>query len=364
MTRFTINGQSAETAPGTTILKAAREVGIAIPSLCNHPDLTPYGGCQLCMVEVKGEPKLIQSCTREVRDGMVIQTETPRLHKAQRAILELLLSMYYDRQVKRDPPEDNELIRWARHLKVSIPKQIASAPRYPVDSDPNPFIRVDMNKCILCTRCVRACAEIQGRYVWGIQGKGVEAHIAAGMGENMLDARCESCGACVAYCPTGALANKMNYGLARANQVTRATTICGYCGVGCTVDLLVRENKVIGVASNPNGAVNGMALCVKGRYGYDFIHHPDRVLWPRIRRYLVDCGPKCREGAAWDWVETDWETALQLTADRLREARDSSGPDSVGILTSAKCTNEENYLMNKLARQVMGTHNLDHCARL
>jgi len=364
MISFTINGQVVEAAPGMTVLTAARQAGITIPTLCAHPDLTPYGGCQLCMVEVKGEPKLAQSCTKEVRAGMEVRTETLKVRDARRTILELLLSLYYDNHPSASDAEDNELIHWARHYGLSIRKGMASATRYPVDSDPNPFIRVDLNKCIMCTRCVRACAEIQGRFVWGIQGRGIDAHIAAGNGEDMLDARCESCGACVAYCPTGALSNRMSFGLDGSRQVSRATTICGYCGVGCTLDLLVKNEKVIGVASNPKGAVNGMALCVKGRYGYDYIHHPERLSRPKVRRYLLEGGAKDRTGPAWDWVDTDWDTALQLTADRLRSTRDTTGPDSIGILSSAKCTNEENYLMNKLARQVIGTHNLDHCARL
>ena len=250
--------------------------------------------------------------------------------------------------------------------------------RYPVNSDPNPFIRVDLNKCILCRRCVLACAEIQVRDVWGVAGRGFDEKIVAGADTTMLEARCESCGQCVAYCPTGALSNKMNYGMARAHQVKKVTTTCSYCGVGCQFDLLVKDNKVIGVQSNPNAPVNGMALCVKGRYGYDYIHHPDRLTKPQVRRYLLEGKKKddIRESivdhrisknrlpSPWDWVETNWETALSITASKFRETRDSFGADTLGFLTSAKCLNEENYLMNKLARQVIGTNNIDHCARL
>jgi formate dehydrogenase major subunit/formate dehydrogenase alpha subunit len=221
-----------------------------------------------------------------------------------------------------------------------------------------------MNRCILCRRCVLACGEIQVRDVWGVAKRGFDEVIVAGAGTSMLEARCESCGQCVAYCPTGALSNKMNYGQARAHQVKKVTTTCAYCGVGCQFDLLVKNNKVIGVQSNPDAPVNGMALCVKGRYGYDYIHHPDRVKKPRVRRYLLEDGKKNREGSPWDWVETDWDTALNITAHKLNETRNTFGADSIGVLTSAKCTNEENYLMNKLARQVLGTNNIDHCARL
>jgi predicted molibdopterin-dependent oxidoreductase YjgC len=155
----------------------------------------------------------------------------------------------------------------------------------------------------------------------------------------------------------------MTYGKGRRHQVQKVATTCTYCGVGCQFDLDVRDGKIIGVTSNQEAPVNGMALCVKGRYGWDFVYHPDRLKKPRVRQYLLD-GVKKPKGSLGDWVETDWDTALDITAQKLRETRDEHGADSVGVLTSAKCLNEENYLMNKLARQVIGTNNIDHCARL
>ena len=184
----------------------------------------------------------------------------------------------------------------------------------------------------------------------------------------MLEARCESCGQCVAYCPTGALSDKMTYGLGRAHQIHKVTTTCAYCGVGCQFDLNIKDGRVIGVTSNPEAPVNGMALCVKGRYGYDYIHHPDRLTQPMVRSYLLNGetkpGPDQRNGDGWTWVEVDWDTALDITARKIAETRGTYGADRVGVLTSAKCLNEENYLMNKFARQVVGTNNIDHCARL
>jgi formate dehydrogenase major subunit/formate dehydrogenase alpha subunit len=230
-----------------------------------------------------------------------------------------------------------------------------------------------MNKCILCRRCVQACAEIQVRDVWGVAKRGFEEVIVAGAGTHLLEARCESCGQCVAYCPTGALSSKLNYGqgIAQAHQISTVTTTCAYCGVGCQFDLVLRRGKIVGVQSNQNAPVNGMALCVKGRFGYDFVHHPDRLTKPQVRRYLLEgatkpdiSNPADVKGGLWDWVETDWDTALNITAKKLGETRDFFGSDSIGFLTSAKCLNEENYLMNKLARQVIGTNNIDHCARL
>ncbi|MBN2387277.1 MAG: (2Fe-2S)-binding protein [Anaerolineales bacterium] len=367
--RLTIDGTSIEAREGQTILEVAREHGIRIPTLCYHKDLTPTGNCRMCLVEVTRQRFLQAACVTQVWDGMEIETGNEKVRRARKLSLELMLANHPQDCITCDVSGECELQDLAYEYQVCVPGWGAKGKRYPVDPDPNPFIRVDMNRCILCRRCVLACAEVQGRDVWGVAGRGIEECIVAGAGVHLLEARCESCGQCVAYCPTGALSNKMNYGVARAHQVRRVTTTCAYCGVGCQFDLLVKGNQVIGVSSNPDSPVNGMALCVKGRYGYDYIHHPDRLLKPKVRRYLLDGKPKPTgnrksSSANREWVEVDWDTALDITARRLRQARDTHGPDSVGILTSAKCTNEENYLMNKFARQVVRTNNIDHCARL
>jgi formate dehydrogenase alpha subunit len=300
-----------------------------------------------------------------VSAGMVVQTETPSLVEGRRMVLELLLSNYSAAGAAtaktngHGPAPETDFMHWVRHYQVPMPPELA--PRYPVDADPNPIIRVDMNQCILCTRCVRACAEVQGRFVWGPAERGFETRIVAGADTPLLDARCESCGACVAVCPTGALSHKLSWQLGQADRLV--TTTCTYCGVGCQFDLNVKDGKVIRVTSKPDAPVNGFHLCVKGRYGYDFIHHPDRLTRPRVRRYLLE--GRARDGHdRGDWVETDWETALNLTAARLAAIKREAGADAIGVLASAKCTNEENYLMQKFARQVVGTHNVDHCARL
>lgn len=356
---ITINGRQVEVDEGTMVLRAAEQIGLTIPTLCDHPDLQPYGGCRLCVVEVKGYHYPMASCTLPASSGMEIQTESRQLTKARKAILEMILSTYYDSGYKETKAE-NELLYWARHYRLKIKAKQATKPRYSVNSDPNPFLWVDMNKCILCTRCIRACAEIQGRFVWSLAERGFDTRVVAGADTDLLSARCESCGACVAYCPTGALDNKMSMGLGKPDRLV--TTTCTYCGVGCQLDLNVKRNKIIRVTSNPSAPVNGMHLCVKGRYGYDFIHHPDRLQKPMLRQYLLEGRPKS-DGRG-EWVEVDWDTALNLTAQRLADYRDTCGSDSIGILASAKCLNEENYLMNKYARQVVGTNSVDHCARL
>jgi predicted molibdopterin-dependent oxidoreductase YjgC len=361
--RLTIDGKMIEAEEGSTLLEVARQNGFTIPTLCYHRDLTPSGNCRICVVEVQGARFLQAACITNVWEGMVVQTQSERVVRSRKLTLELMLANHPQDCLVCDSSGSCELQDLAYDYQVEVPQWGSKGKRYQVDSDPNPFVRVDFNKCILCRRCVLACAEVQGRFVWGVAQRGFEERIVAGADTTMLEARCESCGQCAAYCPTGALSDKLSYGLGRAHQIRKVTTTCSYCGVGCQFDLNIKDGRVIGVTSNPNAPVNGMALCVKGRYGFDYIHHPDRLLKPRVRKYLLE-GRK-REGAErGEWVEVDWETALDLTARKLREIRDTCGADSVGVLTSAKCTNEENYLMNKFTRQVMGTNNIDHCARL
>ncbi len=367
MIKFTLDDKALEVPDGMTVLQAARANGITIPTLCDHPDLTPYGGCRLCVVEVEGARVPQSACTLPAANGMKVRTESPALTQSRKTVLELLLTNYYDSgYTPSKDPALNELAHWVQHYDVtrSVPESLKpKQPRYAVNSDSNPFVWVDLNKCILCTRCVRACAEVQGRFVWGLSDRGFDARITAGADVTMLEARCESCGACVAYCPTGALDNKLSMDAGLPDK--KVMTTCTYCGVGCQFDLNIKDNKIIRVTSNRKAPVNGMHLCVKGRYGYDFVHHPDRLTKPMVRKHLLErSGIRDQRSERGEWVETDWDTALNITAKKLAEARDNFGADSVGVLASAKCLNEENYLMNKFARQVMGTNNIDHCARL
>jgi len=357
---ITINNQLLTAENGQTVLEVARKHGITIPTLCYHKDLSPVGSCRLCVVELENLRGQVPACTLKASDGLVVQTETPAIIETRRTILELLLQNYVDEGYAEVDPNRNEFIQWINYYNVQLPAGMVPNKRYKVNSDPNPFVWVDFNKCILCTRCVRACAEVQGRFVWDVGYRGYEAKIIAGEDTDMLSGRCESCGACVAYCPTGALENKMSISLGFPDRLVKTT--CTYCGVGCQLDLNIKNGKIIRVTSNPDAPVNGMHLCVKGRYGYDFVHHEDRVKKPLVRKYLLE--GTSRNGDRGEWVEVDWDTALNITADKLCSYRDKNGPDSIGILASAKCLNEENYLMNKFARQVIGTNSIDHCARL
>jgi formate dehydrogenase alpha subunit len=357
----TMNGQALVAREGATILETAQAHGIEIPTLCNHPNLRPVGSCRICLVEIGPQANLVTACTFKVSEGLMVQTETPRLVALRKEILELLIEDYADTGYAAGDRDATEFERWLARYGVRRRAGSSALLRYPINADGNPVVWVDMNKCILCTRCIRSCAEIQGRFVWGIGDRGHRARIMAGTDTNLLEARCESCGTCVVYCPTGALDDRMSVGLGQPEQVI--TTTCSYCGVGCQMDLNVRGGRIMRVTTRQEAPVNGLQLCVKGRYGYDFVHHEDRLTRPQVRRYLLEGRPRPVAGRD-EWIPVDWETALNLIADKFREIKVSSGPDSIAFLSSAKCTNEENYLMQKLARQVIGTNNMDHCARL
>lgn len=364
MINLKINDTVLDVKEGTTILNAAASVGIIIPTLCYHKDLSPFGGCRFCVVEVSGARLPMTACNTPVAPQMRVLTDSPTVIRYRRAILRMLLANYYDAGYKRHNEkfvidEDNELIRFAKQYDVDVASAMAKHPRYLVDSDPNPFVWVDRNKCIQCLRCVRACAEIQGRFVWSQSYRGYKARIVAGDDSTMLASRCESCSACVVYCPTGALDNKMSVHKGRADKLVRTT--CTYCGVGCQLDLNVKDGKVIRVTSNrDDDSFNGMHLCVKGRYGYEFIHHPRRHAKPRVREYLLKNEPRPAERGK--FVDVDWDTALDIVAKKLKQIRDDGA--QIGALASGRLLNEESYLVSKFARQALGTNNVDIASNL
>lgn len=380
---LTINDQRVNVPEGSTILEAAQSVGIKIPTLCHHPDLENVGACRMCVVSVEGARSLQTSCTTPVSEGMVVDTESEAARQTRKFVLEMLLSDHPNDCMTCEVNGECELQDLVYDYDIEWPEHQGTRHTYPVDPDPNPFILIDRNKCILCGRCVRACNEIQNRDVWNFAQRGFETKLVAGADQLMLDARCESCGQCVAYCPVGALYDKMSAKLGRPNQVERVRTTCAYCGVGCTFDINVRDDEIVRVTSTAEAPVNGLSLCVKGRYGYDYVHHPDRLTRPLVRaQWLPDVADRVAEG---EWrvyateenttpdaeaigpdtlIETDWDTALDMVAQKMATVKSESGGDALAVLASAKCTNEENYLFNKFTRQVLGTNNIDHCARL
>jgi formate dehydrogenase alpha subunit len=349
---LTLDRRRALVPEGASILDAARSLGIAIPTLCHMPSLPPQPVCRVCLVRVDhdGAAQLRTACSTRVAEGMEVLADAEEAVMARRFVLELLLA---------DHPEDCEadagigrcdLHALARRHGLAASRFGRRRPPIPLD-DSHPFIRVDLDRCILCRRCVRACGEIQGHHVLGIAERGDRSVVIADDGAPLGASTCVSCGECVAYCPTGAIRERYRAVKAGQGASKAVTTICPYCGCGCQLDLHVRDGRVSMVGSNFDGPANRGSLCAKGRFGHQFIHSPDRLTTPLIRE-----GSRFREAT--------WADALDLVAARLRETIGRYGPDAVAVAASAKATNEENYLLQKLARAAIGTNNVDHCARL
>lgn len=353
MVSLTINGKKIQTTAGSTILEACRANGIKIPTLCYDPALRPNGACRLCVVEVAGRANFLAACVTPAENGMVVQTESPRVVESRRLTLELLLSAGEHNCLTCEKNGDCRLQDYCYQYGVAVSTYSGEKNQYPI-SDANPFIERDYNKCIMCTRCVHACAEITGASAIGVVNRGFSVKVATAYDRDLTDSPCVFCGQCLMVCPVGALSSKISKGLGRSYQVEKVLTTCAYCGTGCTLELNVREGRVVGVTSNRDerlSPVNQGALCVKGRFGWDFIHSPDRLVQPLLRD-----GQELRPAS--------WEEALAQTARRLSEVRARHGADSIAVLSSARATNEENYLIQKFARAVLGTNNVDHCARL
>jgi predicted molibdopterin-dependent oxidoreductase YjgC len=359
---LTINGQQVKTLAGKTVWEAATEAGFTIPVLCHHPALPPDGACRICVVELEPQGSLETACNFPVQEGLIIQTHSPKVVEARKAVLELLLSNHPLDCMTCESAGKCLLQDLAYEYDVKGTRFQGEKLHFPID-DPNPFIQVDRNKCIVCRRCVRACKYINGVEAPKIIERGFNATVAFGDDTYMAQSTCEFCGSCMEVCPVGALVPKYSLGKARNWELTGVKTICPYCGVGCELLLQVKDNQIIRVDSSWGSPSNKGWTCVKGRFGYDFVNHPDRLTKPRVRQYLLE-GDRTAKRFGDPWVEVDWDTALNIAATRLTALRDEQGGDTIGVLTSAKCVNEENYQMNKFARQVLGTNNIDHCARL
>ena len=357
-TKFTLDGRPADALPGETVWQAARRHGVSIPHLCHQDGLEPAGNCRACVVEVAGERVLAASCCRAVQPDMVVSTASPRALSAQKMVLELLLS---------DMPAgshtlDNELSRWAGQLGVG-------APRFPARGQPpadrsHPAIAVNMDACILCTRCLRACRDEQVNDVIGLALRGAQSQIVFDMGDAMGASSCVACGECVQACPTGALSPAS--GAALQVPDGQVDSLCPFCGVGCQVTYDVKDGRIT-QAQGRDGPANHGRLCVKGRYGFDYVQHPQRLTVPLIRRAGV---PKLADvpldpaRVLEVFREASWDEALAFAADGLRTIRDSAGPRALAGFGSAKGSNEEAYLFQKLVRTGFRSNNVDHCTRL
>jgi len=347
MIQLTINTTDVEVPAGTTILEAARKLKINIPTICYDERMKPHGGCRLCLVEIEGMPKPVPACTTPAVNDMVVTTESDRLYRLRKNVVELLIS---------DHPNDCMVCIRAGNctLQELAYRFNVRGNRYKGDMrdhdrvDENPFVLREQNKCILCGLCVRVCDEVQGVGAIGFAGRGFDAKICSPF-ERDLD--CEFCGQCISVCPTGALSAKMWAGRPRHEGVKQTETTCGYCGCGCNIMVHSHGNEVTRVSSRADNHNRGW-LCVKGRFGYEFINSPDRLTTPLIR---PDKGAELQPAT--------WEEALDLIALKFTSIKEQYGADALAGLASARCTNEENYMFQKLFRGVIGTNNLDHCAR-
>lgn len=346
MAKITIDGKSIEVAETATILQAAKLLHITIPTLCHHPKLTPFGGCRLCIVEVQGMPKPVTACTTLVSNGMDITTRSPYLEDLRRTVLELILSDHPNDCMICEQAGSCSLQDLAYEYGVRENRYTGERRTYPV-RDGNPFIERDLEKCILCGRCVKVCDEVQGVEAIDFGYRGFRSKICTSYEE---DLNCEFCGQCVSVCPTGALTGKLWSRKGRKSGQTEIDTTCPYCGTGCNITVHVKDNEILKITSRPQTWNEGW-LCVKGRFGYRFVNSPERLTSPLIRK----------DG---EFVEASWDEALDLVGRRLLEIREKNGPDAIGGLSSARCTNEENYAFQKLIRAGIGTNNVDHCARL
>ncbi len=377
VTEFSLNGQPAQALPGETLWQVAQRVGLDIPHLCHKPGLPTAGNCRACVVEIEGERVLAPSCCRAPQVGMTVRTDTPRVQRAQRTVLELLQA---DAPDTRRLKHDSELAQWADRLKADGgrfpargPSQQQMAAHGPDAT--HPAMTVNLDACIQCTRCIRACRDVQDNDVLGLSFRGGQVQIVFDQNDPMGQSTCVACGECVQACPTGAIA-PANGAYTRVAE-RQVDSVCPYCGVGCQLTYHVQGERIDHVEGRA-GPANDGRLCVKGRFGFDYAHHPDRLTVPLVRRSdapkdpaILTRGPGGRADTATlraQFREATWDEALALAADGLARARDVQPVKGRGAAVagfgSAKGTNEEAYLFQKLIRSAFHTHNVDHCTRL
>ncbi len=364
-----IDGRTVTALEGETILSVARREGATIPTLCFKDGYRPDGNCRACMVEVKGERVLAPSCCLNVAKGMEVTTDSPRARKSQAMVLEMLLADLPEQGFKWVDGDaarpHGELSDWAQQAGVSVRPELRALQRAPVAPDlSHPAMAVNLDACIQCTRCIRACREEQVNDVIGMAMRGAHSEIVFDLGDKMGDSTCVACGECVQACPTGALMPKTAIGTQVVDK--KVDSVCPFCGVGCLLTYNVRDNAIISVDGR-DGPANHSRLCVKGRFGFDYASHPQRLTTPLIRKAGVPKDDKAVPNPA-DWSEVfreaTWAEALDYSAGQLRGLRDTYGPKSLAGFGSAKGSNEEAYLFQKLVRTGFGSNNVDHCTRL
>src|ERR1051325_3371565 len=365
--RFTLDGAEVEAAPGETIWQAANRRGIEIPHLCwlPKPGYRADGNCRACMVEIEGERVLAASCIRHPTPGMKVQSASERARASRELVFELLIGDQPKREAAHDP--DSRLWQWADALKIEhgrFPGRAAPAP-----DRSHPAMAVQLDACIHCNLCVRACREVQVNDVIGMAGRGHSEKIVFDFDDPMGGSTCVACGECVQACPTGAL---MPASLVDQNNVRKefadrtVDSVCPYCGVGCQLTYHIKDDKSLYVTGK-NGPANENRLCVKGRFGFDYVHNPPRLTKPLVRKDGVPKVPHEFVDPANPWThfrEASWEEALDRAAAGLKKIRDRDGAKALAGFGSAKGSNEEAYLFQKLVRTGFGTNNVDHCTRL
>jgi NADH-quinone oxidoreductase subunit G len=345
--RFTLDGTDVSAPEGELLVHAAARHGVFIPTLCHDDKLDPYGGCRMCVVGVEGSPRPLPACATRVAEGMVVSTNSS-VPQYQRTLTEMLLAEHLNPDPGGRP---NELTDLAEDLGAEAPFILPDAKREPYD-DRNTLMGYDPDACILCARCVRYTQEVMQCSALSLEGRGPEARVVPTWGLSWLDTECELCGGCLGVCPTGAIYEKFEEGTQRPEPaLKKVKSTCTFCGVGCQIDINVdpETNRIEKITSDPSYVSNEGNLCVKGRFAFNFVHHPDRLTEPLVRGEDGELHP------------ATWEHALQVAADGLLRVREAHGPQSIGFLASARLTMEENFLIQKLARTVIGTNSIHSC---
>ena len=345
---ITLNEREVSGYPGTTILELARESGIDIPTLCHDPHLNSIGACRLCLVENEQTGALMASCVTPIAPGMVINTHSPRVIEHRKTIVKLMLASHPDSCMVCDKGNHCKLRQFASDMGIGL-VELQRIPQMAAIEEINPFIERDMSKCILCAKCIRACQELVVEGAIDYFKRGFITKPATLNDLPLETSECTFCGTCLALCPTGAIMEKER--TYRGTTKTTVQTICPYCGCGCSLCLEVKDNRVVRATPGKENSVNQSTLCVRGSYGYDFINSPERLTKPLIK-------------VNGNFEEVSWEQALELVANELERIKDKHGPHSLAVLSSSKITNEENYLLQRLARCVLGTNNIDNGSRL